>query len=154
MICFTNDHVCVPPVVGTSRPYPHSWLCNWSNTMGVTSGAGFTYLSGAQELTSGCGGVHVAWPLVFCVMFWRSLFVLLSYGHCVVCPSSIYGFWLPLWYLQTLLTQIPLSVLVNTKRTSSPSHQYVTCWYNWQITHLALNDNHSLKSNRFCKFNM
>jgi hypothetical protein len=56
MICFTNDHVCVPPVVGTSRPYPHSWLCNWSNTMGVTSGAGFTYLSGAQELTSGCGG--------------------------------------------------------------------------------------------------
>jgi hypothetical protein len=24
-------------------------------------------------------------------------------GHCVVCSSSIYGFWLPLWYLQTLL---------------------------------------------------
>ena len=27
-----------------------------------------------------------------------------SFGHCVVCPSSIYGFWLPIWYLQTLLT--------------------------------------------------
>jgi hypothetical protein len=27
---------------------------------------------------------------------------LVSCGHCVVCPS-IYGFWLPLWYLQTLL---------------------------------------------------
>ena len=27
-------------------------------------------------------------------------------GHCVVCSSSIYGFWwLPLWYLQTLLTK-------------------------------------------------
>jgi len=25
-----------------------------------------------------------------------------SFGHCVVCSSSIYGFWLPLWYLQTL----------------------------------------------------
>jgi hypothetical protein len=25
-----------------------------------------------------------------------------SFGHCVVCLSSIYGFWLPLWYLQTL----------------------------------------------------
>ena len=25
-----------------------------------------------------------------------------SFGHYVVCPS-IYGFWLPLWYLQTLL---------------------------------------------------
>ena len=23
-----------------------------------------------------------------------------SFGHCVVCPSSIYGFCLPLWYLQ------------------------------------------------------
>jgi hypothetical protein len=23
---------------------------------------------------------------------------------CVVCPSSIYGFWLPLWYLQTFLS--------------------------------------------------
>jgi hypothetical protein len=27
---------------------------------------------------------------------------LVSFGHCVVC-SSIYGFWLPLWFLQTLL---------------------------------------------------
>jgi hypothetical protein len=26
-----------------------------------------------------------------------------SFGHCVICSSSIYGFWLPLWYLQTLL---------------------------------------------------
>jgi hypothetical protein len=25
---------------------------------------------------------------------------------CVVCPSSIYGFWLPLWYLQTLLMNL------------------------------------------------
>jgi hypothetical protein len=23
-------------------------------------------------------------------------------GHCVVCPCTIYGLWLPLWYLQTL----------------------------------------------------
>ena len=27
-----------------------------------------------------------------------------SLGHCVVCSSSIYGFGLPLWYLQTLLS--------------------------------------------------
>ena len=26
-----------------------------------------------------------------------------SFGHCVFCSSSIYGFWLPLWYLQTFL---------------------------------------------------
>jgi hypothetical protein len=67
----------------------------------------------------------VARFLVLCVVFYRSLFVLLSFffrplyclfffvlwplitplvsfGHCVVC-SSFYGFWLPLWYLQTFL---------------------------------------------------
>jgi hypothetical protein len=26
----------------------------------------------------------------------------LSFINCVVCSFSIYGFWLPLWYLQTL----------------------------------------------------
>jgi hypothetical protein len=28
------------------------------------------------------------------------------FGHCVVCSSSIYGFSLPLWYLQTLLINL------------------------------------------------
>jgi hypothetical protein len=32
-------------------------------------------------------------------------FCTFSFGHCVVCSSSIYGLWLPLWYLQTLLNQ-------------------------------------------------
>jgi hypothetical protein len=40
----------------------------------------------------------------FMCMFCRSLFVLFSFGHSNVCSSSIYRFWLPLWYLQTLLT--------------------------------------------------
>ena len=35
-------------------------------------------------------------------MFCRSVLVLFL-GHCVVCSSSIYGFRVPLWYLQTLL---------------------------------------------------
>ena len=29
-----------------------------------------------------------------------------SFGHCVVCSSAIYGFWLPLWYLKTLLIKV------------------------------------------------
>jgi hypothetical protein len=32
-----------------------------------------------------------------------SSFCNFSFGHCVVCSSSIYEFGLPLWYLQTLL---------------------------------------------------
>ena len=27
-------------------------------------------------------------------------------GHCIVCPSYIYNFWVPLWYLQTFLVPI------------------------------------------------
>ena len=37
----------------------------------------------------------------------------------IVCPSSIYGFWLPLWYLQTLLlTTRPPSDIASTNKTS------------------------------------
>jgi len=50
-------------------------------------------------------GARFTRSLVECVCFVdRCLsFCLISLGHCVVCPSSIYAFWLPLWYLQTLL---------------------------------------------------
>jgi hypothetical protein len=50
-------------------------------------------------------GVRVTRYLVLCVCFVdRCLsFCTFSFGHCVVCSSSMYGFWLPLWYLQALL---------------------------------------------------
>jgi hypothetical protein len=49
-------------------------------------------------------GVRVTRSLVLCVCFAdRCLsFCTFSFGHCVVCSSSIYRFLLPLWYLQTL----------------------------------------------------
>ena len=49
-------------------------------------------------------GVRLTRSLVLYVCFVdRCLsFCPLSFGHCGVCPSSIYGFWLPLWYLQNL----------------------------------------------------
>ena len=47
---------------------------------------------------------NITRSLVLCVCFAdRCPFVPFSFGHCVFCPSSIYGFWLPPWYLQTLL---------------------------------------------------
>ena len=53
-------------------------------------------------------GVRGTWSLVLYVCFvdhcWS--FCPFSFGHCVVCPSSIYGFRLPCWYLQTLLREI------------------------------------------------
>ena len=53
-------------------------------------------------------GVRVTRFLVLYVWFIdRCLyFCTFSFGHYVVCLSVIYGFWLPLWYLQTLLIHI------------------------------------------------
>ena len=52
--------------------------------------------------------VRVTRSLVLCVCFEdRCLsFFTLFFCHCVVCSSLIYRFWLPLWYLQTLLILI------------------------------------------------
>ena len=54
-------------------------------------------------------GVQVTRSLVLCVCFvYRCLsFYYFSFDHCVVCSSSIYGFLLPLSYLQTLLSFNP-----------------------------------------------
>ena len=61
--------------------------------------------SGAPQFTPVFSGIRVTRSLVLYVCFVdRCLsFCTFSFGHCVVCSSSIYGFCLSLWYLQTLL---------------------------------------------------
>jgi hypothetical protein len=53
-------------------------------------------------------GVCVTRSLVLCV--WCvghcSSFCTFSFGHCVVCSCSMYRFWLPLWYLHSLLSSL------------------------------------------------
>ena len=53
----------------------------------------------------------IFWPL-YCLSFYLLILItsLVSFGHCIVCPSSIYGFLLPLWYLLAIV----LSVLLFT----------------------------------------
>ena len=48
----------------------------------------------------------IFWPLC-CLPFDLRIMVtsLVSFGHCVVCPS-IYGFWLPIWYLLTIVLSV------------------------------------------------
>jgi hypothetical protein len=60
-------------------------------------------------------GVRIAHTSVFCIVFCRSLFVHLSFLFChyIVYPC---GFWLPFWYLQTLL---------------KVSDGCWLCWYLW-----------------------
>jgi hypothetical protein len=58
--------------------------------MGVTSEAETAHPSGAPEFTPGFSGVRVA---RFFSFVGRCLsFCAFSFGHCVVCPSSIYEF--------------------------------------------------------------
>ena len=71
-------------------------------------------------------GVRVTRSLVLCVCFVdRCLFFCtFSFGHyCVVC-SSIYGFSLPLWYLQTLLN----NMLVLSYFFYQGCHQFMYHW--------------------------
>ena len=53
-------------------------------------------------------GVSVTRSLVLYVCFVDSClsFCTFSFDHCIVCSSSIYEFWLLLWYLQTFLALI------------------------------------------------
>ena len=51
-------------------------------------------------------GVRVTRSLVLYACFVDRCFSFCAFCHCVVCSSSIYRFWLPLWYLQTLLNNL------------------------------------------------
>jgi hypothetical protein len=51
----------------------------------------------------GCRNTLVIISSIFCFVDCCLSFSTFSFGHCVVCSSSIYGFWLPLWYLQSSL---------------------------------------------------
>jgi hypothetical protein len=75
-------------------------------------------------------------------------FCTFSFGHCVVCSSSKYGFWLPIWYLQTLLLSIRWlkTYLSEIKHHSinQPSIQFIKtidvldCFNNFIINHLGI----------------
>ena len=86
----------------------------WNMTTCYFQPAGTAYPSGAPEFTPVVSGVRVIRSLVLCVCFVDRCFSFctFSFGHCVVCSSSICGFWLPIWHLQTFLLVIVLSVLL------------------------------------------
>ena len=108
-ICVPNDHGYVPLVVNNSRSFPHTWLITGIVTRLTrrVSLVGQELLTFPEHLSSPpvFSGVRVTRSLVLCVCFVdRCLsFCTFSFGHCVVYSTSMYGFWLTLWYLQTLL---------------------------------------------------
>ena len=93
-ICVTNDHGYVPLVMNTFRSFPYSRLI----TRFVTRLTRRVPLV-EQELL----------PLTrsLCTYFVDSCLSIctFSFGHCVLCSSSIYGFWLPPFGIFNLLSR-------------------------------------------------
>jgi hypothetical protein len=67
--------------------------------------------------------------LVLCVYFVDCClsFCTFSFGHCVVCSSSIYGFWWPLLHLQTLLITC-LSTYITDMRSVIFIMMFLSLW--------------------------
>ena len=103
----------VPFVANISRSFPHSRLTTGFVTR-LTRRVPLVeqeLLILPEHLSSPplFSGVRVTRSLVYVCFVDRCLsFCAFSFGHCVVCSSSIYGFWLPLWCLQTFLSDQPL----------------------------------------------
>jgi hypothetical protein len=108
-LCHKWPRIYLPLVVNTSRSFPHSQLITGFVTR-LTRRVPLV----EQEMPTlpehlisppVFSGVRVTRSLVLYVCFVNCClsFCAFSFGHCVVCSSSIYGLWLPLWYLQTLL---------------------------------------------------
>jgi len=100
--------VCRNPVISSFMTYHR--VCNKSSTTGVTCEKGTAYSSGAPELSSSSvfNGIRVARSLVFCAMFYGSLFVLLSFFIWPICCLSFFSLRLliTLWYFQTVASSV------------------------------------------------
>jgi len=88
-----------------SRSFPHSWFITGIVTR-LTRRVPLVdqeLLTLPEHLSSVpvFSGVRVTRSLILCMCFIdRCLsFCTFSFGNCAVCSCSIYGFWLPLWYL-------------------------------------------------------
>ena len=57
--------------------------------------------------------LSICWPLYRLSYFDKCLLItpLVSFGHCIVCPTSLYAFWLPLWYLFAIVSSVLLQCM-------------------------------------------
>jgi len=122
-------------VVSTSRSFPHSWLITGYATR-LTRRVPLVeqeLLTLPEHLSSPLvfSGIRASRYLVVCACFVDrcvSFFVVFSVGHFVVCSTSIYIFWLPLWYLQNLLIPNIQILLLKTLHLAA-FHQHLYLEY-------------------------
>ena len=78
-----------PQLCNHNPLFPHHLVCNKSSITDATCGTGTAYLSGSPVFTlPGFSRVRVVWSLVFCEIFCKSLFVLLSLFFWPLCFLS------------------------------------------------------------------
>ena len=72
---------------------------------------------------------------IFCPLYRLSYFDLclliipsVSFGHCIVCPSSIDAFWLPLWYLLAIVSSVLL-------RFMTSDYSFGICWPLYRLSY-------------------
>ena len=90
----------------------------------------YCFVAQLEDFTEG----HVQWYAlmmsmiedVYCSVGNCLSFCPFYFGHCIVCPSLIYGFRLPLWYLQTFRSIILKFYYIST---SSNHIQYCLLWW-------------------------
>ena len=102
-LCYKWPRICFFVAI-TIRSFPHSWLITGFVTI-VTRRVPHVEqevnnIQAHMSSTPYLGGVRIARPCGFYVMFYTSFLSVCpcSFCHCIICPSSIYGFWLSLWY--------------------------------------------------------
>jgi hypothetical protein len=101
----------VPLAVNTSQSFLHSWRINEFATR-LTRRVPLVEqeLFRSTKFTPSFSGIRLNRSLFLCGRFVDCCmsFCTFSFGHCVVCSSSIYGFWLPLWYLLAIVLSVLL----------------------------------------------
>ena len=95
--CWNPDKITCKQFPVLSSFITYHQVCNYINTTGATSGSGTSNYSEPPEFIPGFqwGLFYSIFSLCVCFVDCFLSFCTFSFGHYVVPPSSIYGFWLP-----------------------------------------------------------
>ena len=138
---FITEYLCHNPVLSTFMTYYS--VCNKSNTMDATCAAGNVYPPRAPELTPVFNGGLVVRSRLMCSVLYIIIYYF-SIDHCIICPSSIYDFWLPLWNLQFFLVECVCSFMFCE---NSNIFLFMYVWIA-QVIYIFISSSFEISSNR------
>jgi hypothetical protein len=96
----SGSPACIPCVSGVRVALSLTFCAMFCRSLFVFFSFGYCMVC----LSSGYCMVCLSFGYCMVCLSFDYCMVFLSFGYCMVCLSLIYGFWLPLWYLQTFTT--------------------------------------------------